>query len=107
MEIGTFVAFLGLMGEVINPMISLSEVGKSVQTSIGSLVRVREVIEAEEVVELEDGSVPPTLNEALRFDRVGFSYFPGETTLDQITVEIAAGSRVAIVGRADQASRRC
>ena len=45
--LGTLVAFLGVMGEVIGPVTSLTSVGQQVQIATRALVRVNEVLEVE------------------------------------------------------------
>lgn len=59
----------------------------------------RHLEEAEAARESRSGTrTPPSLDEALTFEGVGFCYEPGQPVLSGIDLEIPAGSFVALVG---------
>gem|GEM_PF-16947 len=96
--LGGLVAFLGVMGEVLSPITGLTSLGQSIQSSVGALIRVDEVLGAE--VEPEGADLPalaPIARE-IRFDGVSMSYTPESRALDEVDVTIAVGSHVAFVG---------
>lgn len=99
LTIGGLVAFMGVMGEVLNPVSTLTRVGQQLQNATGALHRVNEILEAEpEVAEPEEPVELPRLSSEIRLERVTFGYQPGEPVLHEVDCAIPAGSRVAFVG---------
>ena len=97
--VGTLVAFMGVMGEVISPVTGLTTLGQEIQTASGALVRVNEVLaETSEVDELPNAEDCPVLNGSIVFRNVSFRYTPDAPTLVDIDLMIPQGSRVAVVG---------
>jgi ABC-type multidrug transport system fused ATPase/permease subunit len=100
MTIGALVAFLGIMGEVINPVTALTSIAQEVQQTSGALHRVNEVVHARPRIApaaAADRRVDDvTSGVALR--GVRFGYDPSHLVLDGVDVSIPAGSRVAFVG---------
>ena len=96
--VGGLVAFLAVMGEVLNPVTILTTLGQDIQASTGSIMRINEVLDAE--AEVDDPSLPTLapMQQDIRLADVTFSYTPERRALDQINVTIPAGSRVAFVG---------
>lgn len=99
-SIGGLVAFMGLMGEVLGPIGSLTGVGQQVQASTGALARVEEVLKAPiDVPNRETATPVPRLSGEIRFENVRFSYVAGEEpVIDELSCTIPAGSKVAFVG---------
>ncbi|MFA5565536.1 MAG: ABC transporter transmembrane domain-containing protein [Acidimicrobiia bacterium] len=99
-SIGGLVAFMGLMGEVLGPIGSLTGVGQQMQASTGALARVEEVLNAEiDVPNSPTAADVPPLTGEIRFTNVKFSYVPGEApVLDNFSCVIPAGTKVAFVG---------
>jgi len=106
--IGTLVAFTTLQTRLLMPMVTLLRLGVEIQTSLALFTRVFEYLDTEiEIAEPEHpapsplAAVPVDGVPALpvRFDHVSFRYDPrGEPTLDDVDLEVPAGSTVAIVG---------
>jgi len=95
---GGLVAFLSIMGEVLSPVTVLVSLSQDVQASMGSLVRINEVIEeATEPNDPDLGPVPP-LSRELRLTALGMSYNAEHRALDSLDLSIAVGTRVAVVG---------
>jgi len=99
LTLGTLVAFLGVMGEVIGPVTTLTNIGQEIQTASGALLRVNEILEEQPDIADREGAVaiPPVAREvALR--GVSFGYTPDKRTLSDLDLVIEAGKRVAFVG---------
>ncbi len=95
---GGLVAFLAIMGEVINPVTVLTSIGQEIQAATGALVRINEVLDADpEPVSGDAVELPPLATE-LRLSDVSFSYSPERRALDGIDAVIPAGANVAFVG---------
>ncbi len=96
--LGGLVAFLGIMGEVLSPVTGLTSLGQSIQSSVGSLIRLEEVLQAEPEPEGADLPALAPLTSEIRLENVSLSYTPEQRALDGVDVTIPAGSRVAFVG---------
>ena len=96
--IGGLVAFLAIMGEVINPITVLTSIGQDIQAATGALVRINEVLDADPEPVADDAVELPRLERELRLSDVSFSYTPERRALDGIDAVIPAGSNVAFVG---------
>lgn len=99
LTVGGLVAFMGVMGEVLGPVTMLTNIGEQIQASTGALTRINDVLEAvPDVADAPDATPLPPLSDRIRLKGVGFSYTTERRTLEDIDVEITAGSKVAFVG---------
>jgi ABC-type multidrug transport system fused ATPase/permease subunit/CRP-like cAMP-binding protein len=99
MTIGGLVAFMSMMGEVLSPVTGLTSLGQQIQSATGALVRINEVLAAEpEIADPPGAPAAPLLGQAITLEHVQFAYTIERPTLDDISVVIPAGSRVAFVG---------
>ncbi len=96
--LGGLVAFLAIMGEVISPVTVLTTLGQNIQSAMGALIRINEVLDAEEEPADDFDVKLPRMERELRLAGVGFSYTPARRVLDGIDATIPAGSKVAFVG---------
>lgn len=102
MTIGTLVAFTGLQATLFRPLMSLLDVGVSVTGSLALFSRIFEYLDLS--VEIGEPTKPVHLDlervaGAVRFDDVRFRYDGADRdALAGITLDVPAGSHVAIVG---------
>ena len=99
MSAGTLVAFLFLTNLLIEPLQIVVETLEFAQSAASGLRRVIRVLDDE--VEIEEPSDPEELRPgglSVRFDHVGYAYPGGPDVLTHISLEVAVGSRVAVVG---------
>ena len=96
-SIGTVIAFTTLQARLFFPVGSLLGVALEVQTSLALFDRVFEYLD--QPVDIEAG--PRTLEAPsghVAFDRVWFRYDNAAWTLQDVSFEVAAGSKTALVG---------
>ncbi len=97
---GQLVAFLFLINLFIAPMTMATEIFNEAQNAIAGWRRVLGVLDTEP--DIADpgpsGRQLPRGPVTIRFDHVSYAYPGGPRVLDDIDVEIAPGSRVAVVG---------
>jgi putative ABC transport system ATP-binding protein len=100
---GTLVAFLFLVTLFVAPVQTASEVLNEAQNAVAGFRRVLDVLDTEP--DIRDpaldghGRALPDGPLAVRFDHVSFRYAPGaRKALDDVDLEIAPRTRVAIVG---------
>jgi ATP-binding cassette subfamily B protein len=96
-SIGTVIAFTTLQARLFFPIGSLLGVGLEVQTSLALFDRVFEYLD--HPIDIEEGS--RTLHSPrgdVAFERVWFRYQDGPWTLEDVSFEVPAGSKTALVG---------
>lgn len=102
LTVGQFVAFNMLIGNVINPILSLVKLWDEFQEILVSVERLNDIFSAEpeESVEKPMLVLPPIKGE-VNFENVTFRYGEEEerNTLENISFQVRAGQTIAIVGR--------
>ena len=96
---GTLFAFLALMMQIIGPIQSISGILQGLQQASGSMDRVDELLKAEPAIEDAPDARPlDRMSGAIRLEDISFAYTPNQLTLANLSLEIPAGARVALVG---------
>jgi ATP-binding cassette, subfamily B, bacterial len=99
--LGTFVAFSSYLIQLVGPVRALAALVTTGQEARASVIRVFEVIDSEPVIKDRPGAVPlPPGPAGVRLDNVSFSYQPGQPVLRGLSLDVAAGETVALVGTA-------
>ena len=99
MSAGTLIAFLFLANLLIEPLQVLVETLEFAQSAASGLRRVLEVLDGD--VEIDEPSNPSDLRQgglSARFNDVRYSYPDGQEVLKAVSVDVAVGARVAVVG---------
>jgi ATP-binding cassette subfamily B protein len=100
MTLGTLVAFLLYLDWFFQPIINLSNVYNLLQSALAALAKLFELMD--EPVVIDDSSDATDLSTPVKgtveLDGVSFEYITGEPTLTDITIDVAAGERLAVVG---------
>ena len=100
MQVGTMLALVALSSVILTPLESLVTSGQELQMIRAHLQRLVDVLEAAPEQEVQQVHAPPRLSGRIRLDQVSFQYDPqGQKVLQDITVQIEAGQKVALVGR--------
>lgn len=98
--LGTLIAFISLTGYFIDPISRLVSLQLSIQEADISLKRLSEILDVEEENESQTGK--DELNEPvqdLEIDDVSFRYGTRPPVLNNVSIHIGPGEKVAIVGR--------
>jgi ATP-binding cassette subfamily B protein len=99
MTFGSLVAFLMLLDWFFQPIINLANVYNLLQASLAALAKVFELLDTKPTVRERPGAYDVSEPSGkLAFHAVGFSYQPDFPVLEDMTFDVASGSRVAIVG---------
>jgi len=104
MTLGILVAFISYMRMFFRPIRDLSEKYNILQNALASAERLFQVMDSPEMLPHPRNSRPqtPASDESplshIVFDRVSFSYLPGEPVLQDISFQVTAGSTIALVG---------
>jgi len=96
---GVLLAFLFLVNLLIFPLQMLVEILDFAQSAASGLRRIVDTLDAPiEIPEASDPVELPPGPLGVQFCDVGFRYIEGPEVLSDVTTEIVAGSRVAVVG---------
>ncbi|MGT2716133.1 ABC transporter ATP-binding protein [Streptococcus respiraculi] len=97
--VGELTTFLSYASQYTKPFNDISSVLSELQSALVCAERLFEIVGQKSV---EDGDVIPLIEEEvgghIRFEEVDFSYNPPQPLIEQLTVSVPAGARVAIVG---------
>jgi len=97
--IGTLVAFAGYIWRFWFPIQNLGNFYNSMVTTGAYVERIFELLdEPEDITDKEGAKELPPIRGHVQFDKVNFSYEPGNPILKQVDFTITPGMAVAIVG---------
>lgn len=100
MPVGTMLALNALAVSFLLPVASLVNTGQTLQVVQTHLERIADVVETAPEQNTAEAAPPPRLRGSIRLDHVSFQYDPNsQPILKDISLNIAAGQRVALVGR--------
>ena len=98
-QIGVMVAFIGYLASFFDPIQQLSQLYDDFQSSMAALEKIHSVFDT--VPKLADPPGAPRLpfvDGAVDLDHVTFGYVAGHPVIHDVTLHIAAGETVALVG---------
>jgi ATP-binding cassette subfamily B protein len=97
--LGTFLAFSSYLVQLVGPVRSLTNIVTIGQEARASVMRVFEVIDSRPVVTEKPGATAlPADASAVEFDNVSFGYIPSQPVLRGLTLGVAPGETLAVVG---------
>lgn len=95
----TFIAYLAIFSQVINPAKSLSQAVYNIQKGMSSMDRINNILHAEErITDKENASSIKEFKESIEFRNVSFAY-ENEPVLRNINLTIQKGKTIALVGQ--------
>ncbi|MGQ0741779.1 MAG: ABC transporter ATP-binding protein [Alphaproteobacteria bacterium] len=103
LELNEFAAFLGAMLLAQQPVRQLSQLWSVTTEGLGAAKRIFELIDTKPaIVDAPNAKAlviaPPPLGGNVRFRGVSFAYQEGAAALDNLTLDVPAGKKVALVG---------
>ncbi len=100
LDVASLVAYFLYLGLLYQPIQALGTVWESIQQAMAGADRIAELLEQEpDVAERPDAiALAGRARGALRFENVSFKYAVGDRVLQNIDLNIAPGSVVALVG---------
>jgi ATP-binding cassette subfamily B protein len=97
--LGTFLAFSAYLAQMTGPVRTLTMMVTIGQEARASVIRVFDVIDSRPtVVDKPDAAALPVSAEGLSFENVWFGYKSGEPVLRGLSLRVAPGETVAVVG---------
>ncbi len=100
LSVGTLVAFLLYLDWFFQPIINLSQVYNLLQSALAALAKLFTLVDEPVAIDDREGAydLPTPVEGRIDLDHVGFSYIDGVATLEDVTISIGSGERIAIVG---------
>ena len=99
--LGTFVAFSAYLIQLVGPVRALAALVTTGQQARASVIRVFEVIDSRPALTDRPDAVPLGPEPAgIELDGVSFGFLPGQPVLRGLSVAVAAGETLALVGTA-------
>lgn len=96
---GDVLVFASYMTQIYNPIRQITRLSTRFSRASVSIERINEILETEPDIQDEPGAVKlEKLHGAIGFDNVSFSYVEGKTILDNVSLRIAPGEKIALVG---------
>jgi ABC-type multidrug transport system fused ATPase/permease subunit len=98
-SIGTLVAFLGYLANFFDPVQQLSQLYNTFLSAVAALDKITDLLDEEpDVVDAEAAIALGSIAGHVRYDDVHFAYGRGSEVLHGISLDIPAGTTVALVG---------
>ena len=98
MTVGSLQSFLAYSNQYTKPFNEISGVFAELQNAVASAQRVFDVLDEEEVSDDSHKESVDSCTGALTFEDVCFSYVPDRKLIQNFSLDVATGERVAIVG---------
>jgi ATP-binding cassette subfamily B protein len=97
--LGTFLAFSAYLAQMTGPVRMLTYMVTLGQEARASVIRVFDIIDSRPVIADKPGAVDlPAEAAGLSFEKVKFGYVPNEPVLRDLSLHVAPGEIVAVVG---------
>jgi len=98
LSFGLFALFMAALLSLIRPFKKLSQVNSIIQQAIAAVKRIYEVLDVQPLIkEAANAKILPPIKKSIVFRNVSFGY-ADRLILDNINLEVALGSNLAIVG---------
>jgi subfamily B ATP-binding cassette protein MsbA len=97
-SLGTIFLFIQMSQMLFRPLRQIADKFNTLQMGMVAADRIFKILETESSIENNGTSNPAALQGAITFNKLHFSYIPGEEVLHGISLVINAGETIAIVG---------
>lgn len=98
MTYGTVAAFMAYVWRVLWPIMQFTSMSNQIEQTMVSVDRIFEVLDVEPEKEGPEAIELPPIQGHVRFEQVWFEYKPGEPVIKDFTLDVPAGTTVALVG---------
>lgn len=99
LSVGEFLAFVGVLGFMILPIVQMGNIGSQLTEALAGLDRTQELMEMdEEDHPAQRKIVLDSIQGEIKFNEVSFSYEDDKEVIHNISFEAPAGSVTALVG---------
>jgi ATP-binding cassette subfamily B multidrug efflux pump len=96
--LGLVVTFIQYAQQYYNPIMQISSSFGQLQLAVTGATRLNVMFDEPEEVRPEAGKSFDTVGSGIQIDHVDFGYLPGKPILKDVTIDVAPGQMVALVG---------
>ncbi len=96
--VGTLAAFILYLQNLFEPIQQMSQLFNTLQAAGAALYKLYELLDEKVMVDERPGAVDLPADGALEVDGVSFRYATGALVLGKVSLTVASGERVALVG---------
>lgn len=96
--LGDIQAFFQYVNQVSEPITQVAYITNMFQGAIASAERVYEILDEIEEADLKENTLPKKIEGNISFENVHFGYTKTQMLMENINLDIKAGSKIAIVG---------
>lgn len=97
--VGVVVAFLNYSQQFFRPVQQLATIYTQLQSTLAASERVFSLLDTPvDIMDKADAAILPDIEGAVHLDNVQFGYESGTAILDGVTLDVAAGQTVALIG---------
>lgn len=96
--VGAITVFMAYSKMLMQPIVDLSNIANSLQSSLASAERVFEVLEEDEEEVESENKKHLEYGKSISFKNVDFSYLPDKPLIENFSLDVGEGELVAIVG---------
>ena len=98
-QVGDILAFIQYIRQFTQPIAQVAQISNVLQSTVAASERIFEFLEEEEITEEAGISLDPSqVKGQVNFNHVNFGYNEDQTIINDFTLEVCPGKRVAIVG---------
>ena len=99
MELSTLISFQFYSGMIMFPLVIFGQISLSYVQADAALIRINEVMESTPDVKNKEGAISiDKMNGLIKFNNVSFGYTKDNRILKNISFEVPAGKKLAILG---------
>ncbi|NAS32490.1 ATP-binding cassette domain-containing protein [Flavobacteriaceae bacterium R38] len=98
LEVGTIIMFIQMSQMLFRPLRQIADKFNVLQMGMVAANRVFQILDTESTIENKGTIIAENLKGTIAFEKVRFSYVPGEEVLHGISFDVKAGETIAIVG---------
>ena len=95
---GTIFLFIQMSQMLFRPLRQIADKFNSLQMGMVSAERIFEILEKESIIKDEGSFIPTQIMGNISIKKLMFSYTTGEKVINDISLEIKSGEKVALVG---------
>ena len=97
-SLGVIFQFIQMSQMLFRPLRQIADKFNSLQMGMVAAERIFRILETNSNIKNSGSLIPKSIKGKISFEKLKFSYVPGETVIENFSLDIRKGERIAIVG---------
>ena len=97
-SLGVIFLFIQMSQMLFRPLRQIADKFNSLQMGMVAAERIFRILETNSNIKNSGSLIPKSIKGKISFEKLKFSYVPGETVIENFSLDIRKGERIAIVG---------